>query len=307
MKSPLRLAACLAALISLLTACGGGTSQLEAFVPGRVIAFGDEHSAFTAAGRKYSVNALATDGTIDCETNPLWIQTVATVWGYKYAQCQGTATEVKAFTRAAVGATVADVATQIDAQAALGFVQQDLVLMMAGLHDVRRIYESRTSADTEAQLIDRARAAGIAMGQQVNRVIGLGPKVIVATMPDLGLTPYALAKGTADAGLLTRLSAAFNGRLRVTILNDGRYVGLVLADEMLQSAVQVPAGYSLTNVVDAACKTSAALPDCTTDATSLVDGASASTWLWADSLRFGPTAHRQIGTIAASRAQTNPF
>lgn len=309
MNFSMRIAAALsglAATTALLVACGGGTAQLEAFIPDRVMVFGDEHSAFTATGRKYSINAVATTGAIECEASPLWIQSVASVYGYKFAECLGTATEAKAITRAAAGAAVAEVKAQVDAQASRGFNAKDLVLMLAGLHDIRQIYESRSPADTEAQLIDRARARGIELGNQVNRVVALGPRVIVATMPDVGITPYGLAKG-ADAGLLTRLSAAFNGRLRVTILNDGRFVGLVLADEMLQSAVQVPSAYGLVEVTKAACAVAAALPNCDNAASFLVDGASSGTWLWADSLRFGVSAHAQLGNIAATRARSNPF
>jgi phospholipase/lecithinase/hemolysin len=305
MKPVIRLAAlCLA---TFLAACGGGTSQIEAFVPDRILVFGDEHSSFTADGRKYSVNAVNTDGSIDCEGNPLWIQSVAALYGYKFAQCQGTATEARAVTRASPGATVADVRAQIDVQVALGFKSKDLVLMMAGLNDVLQIYAARTSADTEETLLARARERGIAMAEQVNRVVALGSKVIVATATDVGVTPWGVARGAADAALLTRMSAAFNGRLRVNILNDGRFVGLVLADETLQSAVQVPSAFGLTNATDAVCKATAPLPDCMALAASLVDGGSAVTYLWADGQRFGPTLHQQIGVVAASRAQSNPF
>lgn len=305
MKPFIRLAAlCLA---TFLAACGGGTSQIQAFFPDRILVFGDEHSSLTADGRKYSVNAVNSDGSLDCEGNPLWIQSVAAVYSYKFAQCQGTATEARAVTRAAPGATVADVRAQIDAQAALGFNSKDLVLMMAGLNDVLQIYAARTNADTEATLLARARERGVAMAEQVNRVVALGGKVIVATATDVGVTPWGVARGAADAALLTRLSAAFNGRLRVNILNDGRFVGLVLADETLQSAVQVPSAFGLVNAKDAVCKASAPLPDCPALAASLVDGGSAAAWMWADGQRFGPALHRQIGVVAASRAQSNPF
>jgi phospholipase/lecithinase/hemolysin len=305
MKPFIRLAA--VCLTTLLAACGGGTSQVEVFIPDRILVFGDEHSSLTADGRKYSVNAVKTDNSIDCEGNPLWIQTVATVYGYAFKECPGTNTQSRAVTYAVPGATVADVIQQIDAQAALGFASKDLVLIMAGLNDVLQIYAARTPADTEEALLAAAQARGVALAQQVNRMVGLGAKVIVATMPDVGITPWAIAKGAAEAGLLKRLSAAFNGRLRVNILNDGRFVGLVLLDEALQSAVQVPGAFGLLNVKDAACRDTVLLPDCNAVTASLVDGASASTWLWADLLHFGPTGQRQLGVIASTRAQTNPF
>lgn len=293
----------------LLASCGGGTRQVEIFTPARVLAFGDEHSYLTPTGRKYSLNAVtAEDATvISCDANPLWTQAVANAYGFRFAGCLGTATEAKAIARATPGATVADLATQVDAQAAAGFAAKDLAMVMIGLHDVRQIYEGRASGESEESLIAKARAAGEQYAAQVNRLVNLGAKVIVATAPDLGITPYGKAKGTTEAALLTRLSAAYNGRMRVSILNDGRFIGLVLADELLQSAVQVPSAYGLSNVTDATCRTTVALPNCDNIAAHLADGASAAGWLWADNLRFSVTAHYQLGVVALARAQSNPF
>ncbi len=309
MKRFFRFALALVGASVLMVGCGGGTSQIEPFIPERVLAFGDELSSFAPDGRKYSVNALNADGSgaIDCASNPLWIQSVVSLYDYRFPECLGTAAQAKAFTRAVPGATVAGVKAQIDAQAAAGFAAKDLAIVMAGLNDVRQIYEARAAGESEDQLIARARERGTELAAQVNRLVNLGAKVVVSTMPDLGITPYALAKGATEAGLLKRLSAAFNGRLRVGILADGRFVGLALADELLQSAVTVPTAYGLTNVVDAACLSTVVLPNCTTAASSLVSGATPDSWLWADSLRFGPAAHRQLGLVAASRARSNPF
>jgi outer membrane lipase/esterase len=273
-----------------------------------MVVFGDEHSAFTADGRKYAVNGLKADGTggVDCELNPLWIQAVASAFGFRFAQCLGTATEARAVTYAAPGATVAAVTAQIDGVIGTG-VDNNLVLMMAGLHDIIQIYESRVATDTEAQLLERARERGVAMSVQVNRLVDLGARVIVATMPDVGLTPWALAKGEADAALLSRLSLAFNGRVRVNILNDGRFVGLVLVDELIQSATKVPLAYGILNWTEPLCLTSAPLPTCTTAAESLVSGATEITYMWADSKFFGTNMHRQAGLTAVDRAARNPF
>ena len=115
-----------------------------------------------------------------------------------------------------------------------------------------------------------------------------------------------MAKGATDAALLTRLTLALNGQMRVNILNDGRYVGLVLADEMVQTAVRLPVIYGLSDgdgVTKGVC--AVALPNCTS--ATLVTGGNADTWLWADDLRVGRVAHVQIGAQAASRAINNPF
>jgi phospholipase/lecithinase/hemolysin len=138
----------------------------------------------------------------------------------------------------------------------------------------------------------------------------LGARVIVSTVPDVGLTPFARAESEANPGsdrdgLLSSLARELNGRIRVTILNDGRYVGLVLADEYTQTAYSNPGAYSLANVRNPACLEAAPLPDC--DTSTLVAGANNETWLWADSLRPATNFHRQVGSQAESRARNNPF
>jgi outer membrane lipase/esterase len=306
MKTFFRIAAVGAVVTALLSACGGGTGQIEAFQPGRILVFGDEHSAFTPDGRRYAVNGLNADGSLNCELNPIWVQVVATAYGLRFAQCQGTATEALAINFAAPGARVADVRAQIDTQAG-SMREKDLVLMMAGLNDVVQLYESRTSTDTDEQLLQRSRELGQAMADQVNRLVGLGARVVIATMPDVGLTPWGLARGAAGARLLTQMSLAFNGRLRVGVLNDGRFVGLILADESLQSAATVPAAFGLVNWTEPVCLPTAPVPNCTNAASSLVSGVTETTYLWADSKLFGTTLHRQIGAIAVDRASRNPF
>lgn len=290
----------------LLASCGGGTTQVEPFVPSRYIAFGDELSAFEPDGRKYTVNAFNAAATAyDCTLNPLWIQTVASIYGFQFAQCPVGTADAKAVSRAAPNARAAELKLQIDAQEQLGFTATDLVTVLVGTNDVKEIYEARGSS-TEDALLALARERGVAIALQVNRLVNLGAKVIISTTPDVGLTPYAVSKGATDAALLSRLSAAMNGRIRVNILNDGRFVGLVLADELVQTAVRFPSAYGLADgvgVTTAAC--SVALPNC--DSKTLVVGANVDGWLWADELRLGLVAHRQLGSLAAARAQNNPF
>ena len=63
---------------ALLASCGGG-NQASSYFATRVLAFGDESSVINADRSKYTVNALSTSGTttsLDCTTNPIWIQAV---------------------------------------------------------------------------------------------------------------------------------------------------------------------------------------------------------------------------------------
>lgn len=290
-----------------LASCGGGTSQVETFVPLRLITLGDEMSTFTPDGRKYAVNALAADGTTpDCKTLPLWTQVVANAFGFGFTECPVGTGDQKARSWATAGARAADLKAQVQAQvAAGGFLDKDLVTVMIGTHDVRDLYlqSKTTSPPTKEALLEAAKDRGIEIARQVNALVDLGAKVIVATIPDVGLSPWGIAQGTEGAALLKELTAALNGRIRVNILNDGRFVGLVLADELSQTAARVPAAYSLTDASTAAC--TVAPPACTT--ATLAANATADTWFWADSTWLSAGGHRQLGALAEARARLNPF
>jgi len=301
------LTGCVAA--ALMAACGGGTSQFEPFQPEQYVAFGDETSVIRSDGRRYTVNPLDTAGALSCATQPIWTQAVATQFGFVFAECNPSgATSFKALMRAAAGARADDVKTQIDDQLARGgFAAKTLVTVLAGANDILDLY-GQYPRQTEEQLIAEARARGERLAQQVNRLVGIGPRVIVSTVPDVGLSPYALAQKAAftdtdRAALISRLVAAFNARLRTTILNDGRYIGLVLADEVVQSIAKLPAVYGITNATGAVC--TAALPDCTDQ--TLVESGSSAAWLWADDRRLAYGGQLRLGSLAVARAVGNPF
>jgi outer membrane lipase/esterase len=302
-----------AAVAATLAACGGGTTQQQTFTPTRVISFGDETSLLRADGSKFSVNALNADNTLDCNNNPLWVQLVAASYNFVFAECPSpaantTPTTTQAFMRATAGAKAADLKTQVDAMvAAGGFTSKDLVTMLAGANDVLELYAAFPTR-TEADLVGAARARGDAIAAQVNRVVGLGGKVIVSTVIDLGVSPYAVAQdaafpGSGRAALLSKLTSELNARIRVGIVNDGRFVGLVLADEMVQVMVRAPSAFGLTDATTVAC--AAALPDCNTN--TLTGTATAATWLWADGTRMAAGGHARLGLLAQQRALNNPF
>ncbi len=290
---------------ALLSSCGGGTSQIQAFVPSRLIAFGDESSVITPAGHKYTINAFGPDAsTLDCNASPIWTQVVAAAYGFGFAECPLSTGLEKAYVRARAEARVEDFALQVDAQVgAGGFLETDLVTVLVGANDVMDLYRQYPSK-TRDEVIALARQRGEMVAAQVNRLVKLGAKVVVSTVPDLGLSPYGQAQGTAGAALLSDLVFAMNGRIRVNILNDGRYIGLVLADEFIQTAVKAPAYFGLTDASTAACRTP--LPECTTNDLSN-QALAKEAWLWASDRWLGTGGHRQLGTLALARARGNPF
>jgi outer membrane lipase/esterase len=315
MKFNPRRAAATAALAltgAVLSACGGGGGQVDPFRPERLLAFGDENSLLTSDGKRYSINGFKTDAnnvqSFDCTANPIWLQTVANGFGLVLKDCNPNNLTVTSSVYAQVGAKVSDVRAQIDGHLASGTLgPKDLVTLMVGSNDVLELYAQYPS-QTVAQLLTAAGNRGRELADQVNRIANANGRVVILTQHNLGLSPFALAEKAANtdidrAALLRDLSNEFTRQVRLNIINDGRLIGLVLADEDINRLAQFPGSFGLVDVTQAAC--AVALPNCNTN--TLVANASAATWLWADAKHLGPTAHTQLGSAALSRAANNPF
>jgi outer membrane lipase/esterase len=303
------LGAATLAASALLASCGGG-EQVERFNATRVLAFGDEYSVINTDGTKYSVNALQTGSAtqIDCISNPLWVQSVASLYGLVFPQCAGTLPSVASRIYATPGATVADLAAQIDRHLQSGgFAPGDLATVFIGANDIVAQFQ-RFPAVGEDQLTADVTALGAGLAAQVNRLAGYGARVLIVTVPDMGLTPFAgdRSPGSVNPGVLSRLSTRFNDSLLLRVLNDGRKIGLVQLDEYLKAvdtATLRGSGSPYVNVTQPAC--AVALPNCTTG--TLVPEAVGAAWLWADARHFGAIAQGALASLAASRASNNPF
>lgn len=303
---------------ALIAGCGGSSSRVENYVPTRLVAFGDEFSLIKGDGHKYSVNALKADGVaFDCASYPVWPQVVASGYGMVFAECNPNAVATTAAVmKASVGAKVADVVAAVAAyQATTVFTPQTLVTVMAGQYDILDAYTAYNAGTlTRAQAKAQVAAVGKTLGALVNTMAnqGSGARVLYATPPNLGYSPYATAEvtrtGDADRlALLRELTLEFTAGLRLEVINDGRYAALITADELtvsLSDPTKMVAN-GLTNAVDAACTT--ALPDCTT--ATMVSGAAGvgTTYLWADAQHPGVTFQARTGIAALNRARNNPF
>jgi hypothetical protein len=320
-KHHARLKAVLAttAMLAALTACGGGDTE-EPFEPNRVLAFGDELSYLAPDGRKYSINAYeitdtATDPdtesttVLDCTRNPVWVQRVAASFGLAFDRCLGEATTASGQVLAQPGHKVADLPAQLAAITGAAPNERDLAVIMIGMHDILELY-GRYPDESASSLLDEARRRATTYGQSINALALSGPRVVVLTVPDLGLTPFARAQNTSTGDsrrsrLLSDLTEAYNNRMSVTLINDGRLIGLIYADIDSQNVYRFPSSFGLSNVTEAACLDTAVLPDCRTN--TLVTNATSSNHMWADDLRPGPTFQSRMGTLAEARARNNPF
>ena len=291
-----------AAMALLLVSCGGG-QQVEPFAPTRVLAFGDENSVIEANGDKHTINFKADANTArDCHKNPIWVQTLAAAYALLFPQCTVTGAVTPSLILAEVGATSDRVKDQVDAFLArpASFGGKDLVTVLAGANDIIAQYNAiKAGTTTEAQAIAVLEQAGANLAGQVNRIGQAGGKVLISTVPDIGLTPFAVAENAAAQ--LTRLTFAFNTKLRINLINDGHMIGLLLGDEMTQ-AIAKTSGWTVDK---AACLPAASVTLC--DTTTLVTGAVGTAWLWADDRHMSSGGHAALGSAALSRAQGNPF
>jgi outer membrane lipase/esterase len=322
-----RVLAPLLAAAALLTACGGGTSQVQAFVPARLLVVGDETNLLvddgTADGFKYGINDRRGTTTGKCLLSPTIAQSVASYYGMVFAACNPNAATPKAFMHARLGAKVDDATTglktQLDGIADLG--DTDMLIVMIGANDMIDLYERKvagefTAATATAEAIRRGRVAAA----QINRLLGTGARALVITIPDMGKSPYGVAANKTDAGaaaLMTTLSSEYNAALRLGIDAtdfDGRNYGLVLADDVMAAIDRFPTSYLTepSNITEAACPTVTADKCVLTDdvaTTTLVAAANKATnsYLWASDRHMAFAAHSQIGAQAVSRAANNPF
>ncbi len=182
-----------AALVAMLASCGGG-SEPQTFFASRLLAFGDESSVINPDQSKYTINALiAGSSTVyDCTSNPIWIQSLASIYGLFFPQCpdvSGIAPASRIY--ATAGATVADLSTQIDnALNDSSITSADMVTVLVGTNDIVAQFNQYPNVGEDV-LLDNLDAAGTALAAQVNRLAAMGARVIVSTVPNIGLTPFA--------------------------------------------------------------------------------------------------------------------
>jgi outer membrane lipase/esterase len=309
-----------AAALAALASCGGGTYQVSAFVPARVLTFGDESSRLEGTqGLKYSINGIApTTQQVDCNQSPIWTQSLANSYGLIYADCNINASpETTAIDLTTVNGTVEDLVQKVAAfQAGDTFNGNDIVTIWVGMHDVLGEYQANGNGGDQSALLEAMNGQGQKLARTVNLIAAAGAKVILLTIPDMSYTPYAFVedqRGDFDrAKLLSDMSTQFNLGLRSNIINDGSKIGLVLVDDLVRNATRSPGSFGLISLDNQSygCLDTAPLPTCTSDTlrpdpSTGQEGQAA--FMWADPTHLGSVLQGQIGQQAQSRAHSNPF
>jgi phospholipase/lecithinase/hemolysin len=252
-----------------------------------------------------------------CASNQVWVQQLAYSYGFAFPACATTGYSANSVMSAQAGAQATQLTAQVTAfLASDAFASNDLVTVMVGTNDI--IFAAENSPDAAAAV----RAAGEQVGAEVVRITNRGAKVIVSTVPNLGLAPYAISREAATPGTVARMSSLseqFNDALRLKlreVRDGGRAAGLVLADELVRAMVGNLAGYGLVNATLPVCPLAGAnaLPNCdmTNITPAAIDPAATTTnygydWLWADDRHLGANAQSRLGALAVNRSRSNPF
>ena len=265
--------------------------------------------------------------TYACAASVLWNQIVAHNFGLGF-QSQCAADVGGAKTYATLRAEVTDLQAQVAAHRA-ELHDGMLVTVMIGQQDILDVYgqvKAGSVTDSDAQQMLAAR--GAAAAATILDIMSTGAKVVVALTPDLGQAPLATNNGENQTQL-TQYTIAFNDALKFgmgsTAAQDGRHFALVESD-LFTNPITRSTSYvynapvcAKTGYVRSAdgSQVTVMKPDGSTvnsgdadqvkfcSATTLVDGASTGTYMWADDTHYSSAGHGLIGALAASRVANN--
>ena len=296
----------------VLAACGSGTIE-SALNPTRVISFGDGFSDLGQSGFRYTVN----DGTINiwsaliAANYGLGLESVAN-GGLSYAR--GNA-RIAGTPDAAGNARTLTVTQQIDSFLISGsFGPSDVVLMNGGISDI--IYEmAAVTAGTlsSAQMIANVGLAGLALANQVQRLVKAGAKyVVIAGTYNMAKSPWAIALG--QTALLESASSKFNEQLLVNIVNLGANALYLDAAYYFNLITAAPSSYALVNATTVVCNVVDAgnglgigpnqVNSALCNASTIATGLDYTKYVFADPVYFTPAANVLFGTYAYGRLRS---
>ena len=151
---------------------------------------------------------------------------------------------------------------------------------------------------------DPATTMAGAVGAQIGNVAaltGAGARyVVVATVPDLGLTPAFRAQGPQAQGLGTQLSVAYNTALFDGLAGSGLRVIPLDTFTLLHEIVANPAAYGISNVTGTACNPQITAQSLTCNPGTYVNPTAPETYAFADGVHPTTAAHRILGEFALS-------
>lgn len=149
-------------------------------------------------------------------------------------------------------------------------------------------------ATTQAQFLATA-------GEQVGLVStlqGAGARyVMVATMPDVGLTPFGLSQGVAGSAGITALSSAYNQALFGALAQNNLHVIPLNTFSLLREVSAAPSTYGFANATSPACGATSSL---VCSPANYVTPGAADSYVFADSVHPSNRTHAILAQYAVS-------
>ncbi len=124
--------------------------------------------------------------------------------------------------------------------------------------------------------------------------------VLVATVPDLGVTPGFRAQGAAAQAQGTALTSSYNNALFSGLASNGLRVIPLDTFNLIREITANASAYGFTNITGTACQPQITANSLTCNPTSLVSPDAANTYLFADGVHPASRAHQILSQYAVS-------
>jgi outer membrane lipase/esterase len=264
-----------------------------------VVTFGDSLSDGGTYGSKFTTNP-----------SNVWVETLAerlgltlTPWtkgGTNYAQGGARVSQTPGITPA--GAPERPISVQITQYLAAngGAVNPNaLITIQGGPNDIFVGLEAASKGViTPAQLQAAVQQAAGDFITQIARLQKAGAgTILVANIPDIGLTPLGLANNGANKATFTGLSSLFNTLVNEGLRQLGGNVVAINTFGMIREVTANPGAFGFTNVTVPACKTASAI---TCGPTDLREAGANKTYFFADSVHPTTSGGEIVANIAAA-------
>lgn len=197
------------------------------------------------------------------------------------------------FTQPTFGVPVPSVSEQVETYIARGVQADALHVVWIGANDLFAAQESLSQGDTAtAQNIIVTAAQSHAAA--IRRLSDAGVKtILMPNLPDVGLTPMALAQGETARQAASQAAATYNALVQTYLKGSGANVVALDMYQLLQEVANNPAAYGISNMTTPACQTESSL--LCTPVTAVAD---ANTYFFADGIHPSGAAHQMIADYA---------
>ena len=245
-------------IVFVLTPGFAGSASAQSFTD--VVVFGDSLSDSGNAGQ---TQGLPPGTSFTTNPDPVWAEIVAEAFG-----ASGSNSLAGGPNYASAGACMnpATPCDQPDAPTVTEQIAQHLsssggsldpgalYAVWGGLNDIADSAVFALSQNNPAIAGGHVLAAADVNAAQIRRLQDAGARhIVVFNMPDLALSPYAIALGPLVQGALSALATQYNEKLHAGIRENEEGVVPINAHALLGEIVAAPGRYGITSVTGTAC------------------------------------------------------